>query len=146
QGRETGRPARRAANEIRSRVESQDGQGTRHYLPGGAACHRRRGDRVSIRRRDFITFLGGAAAAWPLAARAQQRVLPVVGYLNAGSRSSDVTAPFRQGLKDVGYVEGQNVKVEYQWAEGQYDRLAGMVADMVARRVTVIAAGPSPAA
>jgi putative ABC transport system substrate-binding protein len=100
-----------------------------------------------MKRREFMMLLGGSVV-WPLAARAQQSAVPVVGYLSAGSRSSspDPPASFRQGLKDMGYVEGQNVTIEYQWAEGRYDHLAGMAADMVARRVAVIAASPSPAA
>jgi putative tryptophan/tyrosine transport system substrate-binding protein len=100
-----------------------------------------------LRRREFIALISGAAA-WPMTARAQQAAMPVVGYLSAGSRSSspEPRAAFRQGLKDMGYAEGQNVTIEYQWAEGRYDLLAGMAAEMVARRVAVIAASPSPAA
>jgi putative ABC transport system substrate-binding protein len=100
-----------------------------------------------IERRKFITLLGGAAAAWPLVARAQQPGLPVIGFLHAGS-SNDFTRfvpPYRQGLKEAEFVEGQNVSIEFRWAEGRYDRLPEMATDFVSRRVAVIAAFGPPA-
>jgi putative ABC transport system substrate-binding protein len=93
-----------------------------------------------VKRREFIAGLGGAAA-WPLAGGAQQTALPVVGFVHAGSAdtSADRVRAFRKGLSETGYVDGQNVTVEYHWLEGQFDRLPALMAELVRRRVAVIA-------
>src|SRR4051794_29199515 len=99
-----------------------------------------------MRRREFIALLGGATVAWPLAARAQQPTLPVVGFLGGDSLDlyADLLRAFRQGLKETGYVEGQSLVIEYLWAEGHNDRLSAFATDLVRRQVAVIVTTTTP--
>jgi putative ABC transport system substrate-binding protein len=101
-----------------------------------------------IARRSFITLLGSAATAWPFAASAQQPVMPVVGFLRSTPATgfAYIVDPFRQGLNDVGFVEGKNVAIEYRWADNQEDRLPGLAADLLRRQVAAIVGAGAPAA
>ena len=104
---------------------------------------------IGIGRRLFISAFGGAAVTWPLAARAQQRAMKVIGFLHSASLESSgkLVAAFKKGLFDVGFIDGENVAIEYRWAEGQIDRLPDLVADLIERKVAVIATpGSTPAA
>jgi ABC-type uncharacterized transport system substrate-binding protein len=103
---------------------------------------------AGITRRELLGVLGGAASAWPLDTRAQQRMLPIIGFISTGSAASfaPLVAAFHRGLNENGYIDGQNVKIEYRWAEGRYDQLPGLAAELVQREVSVIAALTPPAA
>jgi putative ABC transport system substrate-binding protein len=101
-----------------------------------------------VRRREFITFLGGGVVAWPFAARAQQQAVPVIGFLHSASAAAyaDLVAAFRKGLRETGYIEGQNVVIEYRWGEGHNERLPALAAELVRRQVAVIVTPASTAA
>ncbi|HKU72062.1 MAG TPA: hypothetical protein VJQ51_14605, partial [Burkholderiales bacterium] len=100
-----------------------------------------------MRRREFLCGLGGSAAAWPLAAHAQQSAMPVIGYFNAATAEgyAESLQAFRQGVKESGYIEGESLAIEYRWADNQPDRLPMLAAELVRRRVNVIVANSAPA-
>src|SRR5262249_25646482 len=139
------RAAGGAAHALSSHHQSHNRQGPRSHHPGNAVGHCQRGH--SMIRRKFIVGLG-SAAAWPMVARAQRLDVPVIGFLSPGGNPppANLVAAFRQGLLETGYVEGRNVEIEYRSAEGHYDRLPALAAELVKRRVAVLFAGGAPTA
>src|SRR5262249_1498825 len=144
QSREARRPAGLAGEQIRVPHQRANGEIARHRGAQRIATARRRGDRI-MRRREFITLLGGAAA-WPLAARAQQAAAPAIRFLDGQSFDPQLMMAFRQALKDAGYIDGGNVEIYYRSADGQVDRLLTLAGDMVGRRVAVIVTAGGAAA
>ncbi|TMH08834.1 MAG: ABC transporter substrate-binding protein [Betaproteobacteria bacterium] len=140
--RQARQPSPRAADQVWADHQSQDGENNRADGVAVASAAARRGDSMTMRRRDVLAFLGGAAIAFPLGTRAQSVAMPVVGFLN--STSPDIyafnAAAFREGLRQAGYVEGQDVVIEYRWANSDYTRLTALALDLVRRKVNVIAA------
>src|SRR5262249_19652222 len=135
-----------AVGEIRAGHQPQNREGTWPHRSAVAACYRRRGDRM--KRREFITLLGGAAAAWPLGARGQQPAMPVIGYFSG--RSADTEEPLRKpslrALEELGFAGGRNVEIEYRFSQGQDARLPSLASELVSRKVTMLVATDSPSA
>src|SRR5215831_4291381 len=141
------RPAGAGAHQVRAGHQPQGRKGARLDAAGHAARPRRRGDRM-IGRREFITALGGAAAAWLIAARAQQPAMPVIGYFSGRSADAEIPLrmPFLKALEAVGFVAERNVAIEYRFAEGRDDRLPELAAELVHRQVALLVATDRPSA